>query len=116
MNTRRSSGNRNLPYLKLINRRDSLDVKVEESYVLEDGLTVGRDLDNGITIADPFLSGRHAMFMNKDGSYLLQDLNSTNGTLVNGLKLADMPVKLKDGDRVHIGRLDFLYVADQEVK
>lgn len=115
MNSGRSLGNHNLPYLKLVNRRDSLDFKVEESYVLEDGLTVGRTLGNGISIADPYLSGRHAMFMNKESSYLLQDLKSTNGTLVNNQKLVDMPVRLKDGDRIHIGQLDFLYVMGREV-
>lgn len=116
MNTHMSSGNQSLPYLKLINRRDNLNLKVEESYMLEDGMTVGRDSDNGIAIADPFLSGRHATFMSQDGSYLLKDLDSTNGTFVNGEKLADMPVTLKDGDRIHIGQLDFLYVAGLEVK
>jgi len=35
---------------------------------------------------------------------------------VNGDKLADMPVKLKDGDRIHLGQLDFLYVAGREAK
>jgi len=116
MNAGRSSGNLNLPYLKLINRRDSLDMKVEESYVLEDGLTLGRAPGNGISVADPFLSGRHAMFTLQDGGYLLRDLGSTNGTQVNGDKLADMPVKLKDGDRIHLGQLDFLYVAGREAK
>lgn len=116
MNAGRSSGNKNLPYLKLINRRDSLDLKVDESYVLEDGLTIGRSKDNGITIADPYLSGKHVIFKNQNGSCILRDLNSTNGTLVNGEKLSEMPVKLKDGDRIHIGQLDFLFVAGREVE
>jgi pSer/pThr/pTyr-binding forkhead associated (FHA) protein len=115
MNAGRSR-NQNLPYLKLINRRDNLDLKVEESYVLEGSLTVGRALGNGISIADPFLSGRHVMFMSQEGSYLLKDLKSTNGTLLNGEKLVNMPVRLKDGDRIHIGQLDFLYVVGREVK
>lgn len=116
MNKVRSSGNKNLPYLKLINRRDNLNLKVEESYVLENSMTVGRDFGNGITITDPFLSGKHAMFMSQDGNCDLKDLNSTNGTFVNGGKLTDMPVRLQDGDRIHIGQLDFLYIAGQEVK
>lgn len=116
MNTRMSSRNQSLPYLKLINLRDNLNLKVEESYVLEDDMTIGRDSDNGIAITDPFLSGKHAMFMGQDGSYLIKDLDSTNGTFVNGEKLIDMPVRLKDGDRIHMGQLDFLYVAGREVE
>jgi pSer/pThr/pTyr-binding forkhead associated (FHA) protein len=111
-----SSRNQNLPYLKLINLRDNLNLKVEESYVLEDNMTVGRDSDNGIAITDPFLSGRHAIFMRQDRIYLLKDLDSTNGTFVNGEKLVDMPLRLMDGDRIHMGQLDFLYVAGLEFK
>ena len=116
MNGRRTSENQNLPYLKLINRRDSLKLKVEESYVLENNVTIGRASGNGITIADQFLSGKHVAFMYQEGFYFIKDLDSTNGTFVNGDKLSDLPVRLKDGDRVHIGQLDFLYVSGQEVE
>jgi pSer/pThr/pTyr-binding forkhead associated (FHA) protein len=115
MNTHSSSSSQNLPYLKLINRRDDLNLKVEESYVLEDSVTVGRDQDNGIAIAESFLSGKHAMFTRQERSYLIEDLGSTNGTFVNGEKLGDMAVILKDGDRIRMGQLDFLYVAGLEV-
>ncbi len=104
------AGKNGLPYLKLVNRRDDLDFKVEESYMLTDRLTIGRAQGNGITVADPFLSGKHAAFIYKDGACTVEDLSSTNGTLVNGGKL-EAPIGLKDGDRIHIGQLDFLYVA-----
>lgn len=116
MNGRRTSKNQDLPYLKLINRRDSLNLKVEESYTLDKNITVGRASGNGISVADPFLSGKHAAFMLQDGFYFLKDLGSTNGTFVNGDKVDEMPVRLKDGDRIHIGQLDFLYVSGLEVK
>ncbi len=112
----RASRKQHLPYLKLINQRDFLDLRVEESYVLEDNLSIGRNVGNKITIPDPFLSGKHVMFMSQDGSYLLKDLNSKNGTLVNGERLNDTPLRLKDGDRIHLGQLDFLYVAGREEK
>lgn len=105
------SGKNDVPYLKLVNRRDDLDFKVEESYMLTDRLTIGRAQGNGISVADPFLSGKHAAFSYKDGVCTVEDMNSTNGTLVNGGKLTEAPVRLKDGDRIHIGQLDFLYVA-----
>jgi len=103
-----------MPYLKLINRRDSLNMKVEESYVLDKSMTLGRGGNNGISVADPYLSKKHAVFMSQEGGFYIRDLESTNGTFVNGRRLEDMPVRLKDGDRIHIGQLDFLYVAERE--
>lgn len=102
-----------MPYLKLINRRDSLNMKVEESYVLDKSMTLGRGGNNGISVADPYLSKKHAVFMSQEGGFYIRDLESTNGTFVNGRRLEDMPVRLKDGDRIHIGQLDFLYVAER---
>lgn len=107
----RANGKNDMPYLKLINRRDDLDFKVEESYMLADKLTLGRAHGNGITVADPFLSGKHAVFKYKNGICSVEDLDSTNGTLVNGAKLQKGPAELRDGDRIHAGQLDFLYVA-----
>lgn len=116
MNGRRAGNNENLPYLKLINRRDSLNLKVEESYILDKNVTIGRGSGNSVKVADPFLSGKHAVFMNQDGFYFLKDLGSTNGTFVNGSRVDKTPVRLEDGDRIHIGQLDFLYVSGREVK
>lgn len=114
MNARRTG--QNLPYIKLINRRDSLEMKVEESYILDNNLTIGRARGNGITISDPFLSGQHAVFTKSDHNFYIQDLNSTNGTYVNGKKLENAPVMLNDGDRIRIGQLDFIFVAGLEVQ
>lgn len=115
-NAGRSSGSTDMPYLKLVNRRDDLDFKVEESYMLAGRLTIGRAQGNGITVADPFLSGKHAAFTCKDGVCTIEDLKSTNGILVNGSKLTEAPVALSDGDRIHIGQLDFLFVAGRRDK
>jgi hypothetical protein len=105
-----------LPYIKLINRRDSLDLKVEESYIIEDGLKVGRSRNNGIMIADDYLSSEHAVFTRENDSFLIRDLGSTNGTLVNGIRLKEEPMLLKDGDKIHFGQLDFLFVDNLGVE
>lgn len=115
MNTHMSSNSQKLPYLKLTNR-DALELETEERYVLQDDMTIGRDSDNSIAIRDSFLSGRHVMFIRQDKSYFVKDLGSTNGTFVNGQKLGDTPVQLKDGDKMQIGQLDLLFVAGREVK
>jgi pSer/pThr/pTyr-binding forkhead associated (FHA) protein len=115
MNTPMSASSKKLPYLKLLNR-DALELEAEEQYILEDNMSIGRDSDNNIAIADSFLSGCHAMFIRQDKSYLIKDLDSTNGTFVNGEKLTDTPVQLKDRDKIKVGQLDLLYVAGREVK
>ena len=54
---------------------------------------------------DPALSRRHAVLRRlADGTYVIEDLGSTNGTEVNGRQIAaGEPVALADGDRVHLG-------------
>ena len=100
------------PYLKLINRRDSLSFKVEESYILDNNKTLGRSSKNDIAIQDPYLSSRHAEFIIKGDSYYIKDLESTNGTRVNGMRLADDMVRLDNGDKIQVGQLTFIFVKE----
>jgi pSer/pThr/pTyr-binding forkhead associated (FHA) protein len=74
-------------------------------------LTIGRDLANDIVLADAEISRTHIRLTWTDGDYLLQDLGSTNGTEVNGERLAvKASVKLKPEDKITIsGRVDLLY-------
>lgn len=67
-----------------------------------DQLTIGRDSTNGVAINDAEISRRHARLMFQGGKYVLEDLGSTNGTFVNGQRLAG-PVVLKPGDVVSLG-------------
>lgn len=101
---------KNLPYLKLINIRENLDFKVEEIYVLDKSVDIGRASKDGIVINDPYMSGRHAGFTCKEGKCFIQDYGSTNGTVVNGRQVPNTPQPLKDGDQIHIGQMDFLFV------
>lgn len=102
---------KNTPYLKLINRRESLEFRVSETYALEKDVIIGRNRDNAISIQDPYLSGVHASISLKEGNHYLRDLGSTNGTFVNGRQNDGNDELLKDGDRIHAGNLDFLYVG-----
>ncbi len=96
-------------YLKLINRKDSLPFKIKEYYSIDDSITLGRHGDNNIVIKDPFISKRHFQIMEDEGDYYLEDLNSANGTYLNGDKIFDV-VKLNDGDIIRIGQIEFLFV------
>lgn len=65
-------------------------------------LTIGRDASNGVAINDAEVSRKHSRLTFQGGKYVLEDLGSTNGTFVNGQRLAG-PVVLKAGDVVSLG-------------
>jgi pSer/pThr/pTyr-binding forkhead associated (FHA) protein len=67
-----------------------------------DQITIGRDPSNTITINDAEISRRHAHLTYQGGKYILEDLGSTNGTFVNGQRLAG-PRVLKSGEVVSFG-------------
>jgi pSer/pThr/pTyr-binding forkhead associated (FHA) protein len=66
-----------------------------------DVVMIGRAPLNDIVIDNPVISARHAMLLKFGDSYLLKDLNSTNGTHINGLLFTDG--ELKDGDKIRFG-------------
>jgi len=73
------------------------------TFALEgDQLTIGRDSSNAVAINDAEVSRRHSRLTFQGGKYVLEDLGSTNGTFVNGQRLAG-PVVLKAGDIVSLG-------------
>lgn len=96
-------------YLKLINRKDSLPFKVQEVYNLEDSITIGRSNENDVIIKDPYISKKHLSIVKDEEEYYLEDLNSANGTYLNGDRLMDA-VKLNNGDRIQFGQVEFLFV------
>ena len=49
-------------------------------------LTIGRKEDNIVVLPENYVSGHHAKIFLKNGKYILQDFNSTNGTKLNGQK------------------------------
>jgi FHA domain len=73
------------------------------------GLTIGRGEENDLPIdGDEYASARHARFEpRRDGVYL-QDVGSTNGTFVNGIRLTSER-RLASGDAVRIGETDLRF-------
>ena len=65
-------------------------------------VVVGRSPSSDIVVDDPFVSATHARFTLQGPALVLEDLGSTNGTMVNG-HLIDQPVTLRDGDEVQTG-------------
>ena len=66
------------------------------SFDLKDASTlIGRGPDNDIRIDDSSVSRRHARIVKKNDKYFIEDLNSRNGTSVNG-------IMLRSGDRLEV--------------
>src|SRR5262245_20263620 len=74
--------------------------------------SLGRATTNHIVLnKDELCSREHAEVYHADGRWRLCDLNSLNGTHVNGERL-DGEWELSPGDEVHLGRTHLLYIED----
>jgi hypothetical protein len=69
--------------------------------------TIGRMADNDIQVDTANVSRHHAVLLSSPEHCLVEDLNSTNGVLVNGRRVARQV--LRDGDIVYIGRTEFRF-------
>lgn len=96
-------------YLKLINRKDSIPYKIDEYYPIEELLTLGRRGGNDIVIKDQFISKDHFQILKDEDNYYLEDLDSKNGTQLNGETIEDT-VRLNNNDLIKIGYIEFLFV------
>ena len=72
-----------------------------------DPLLIGRDQQNDVVLDDTRVSRKHAEIRLRLGRYTLYDLQSTNGTYVNGRRVAE--VVLNDGDRISVAGLDLVF-------
>lgn len=67
-----------------------------------DWLTVGRDPSNEIVISDPQVSRQHARITRQGNLVVIEDLGSTNGTFINGMRLTG-PHVMTNGDVIGLG-------------
>jgi hypothetical protein len=79
-----------------------------KSHVLADGRAVlGRSKECDVQVPDPNVSRRHAELRQEGGAWWLVDLDSTNGTLLNGKRV--QRAKLSDGDTIRLGELELVF-------
>ncbi len=78
----------------------------------EGEVTIGREASNGIAIVDPSVSRKHCLLSSQGGRYLVRDLDSRNGTLVNGAAVEEH--WLQHGDEIAAGDSSFLFLLDAE--
>ena len=72
----------------------------------ETGVLLGRNPECTLVLDDDFASGRHARIFRRDGSWLVEDLGSTNGTFL-GSKLLTQPMPVEVGSTIRIGKTIF---------
>ncbi|RIK05301.1 MAG: DUF2662 domain-containing protein [Acidobacteria bacterium] len=72
-------------------------------------VTVGRQPDSTIVLADPNVSRRHAEVRPQGDGYVVVDLGSTNGTRVNGVRVTEQ--RLADGDQLTFGNTQMYFQA-----
>src|SRR3954451_4296231 len=82
-----------------------------ERFDLFDVVSIGRSPDADVRIEDRYASGIHARVYSRGASYYVEDMNSTNGTFLNGGRL-DGEAKLNDLDEVKIGNTEFRFELD----
>jgi pSer/pThr/pTyr-binding forkhead associated (FHA) protein len=74
----------------------------EARFDLIGGLSIGRSKEADVQIEDRYASGIHARVFSRGDRFLVEDMRSTNGTLLNGAGL-EGEAELVDGDTIQIG-------------
>ena len=66
-------------------------------------ITIGRSEKSAFVLGDDFASAQHARLINREGAWYLEDLDSRNGTFLNGQRV-EQPERLTPGMEIRIGR------------
>ncbi len=88
----------------IVERSPGRTPRVGERLPLRAANAIGRDAGNDIPLPDEAASARHATLEVEDGAWWIEDLGSTNGTLVNGVRI-ERRERLRPGDEIGIGRV-----------
>ena len=80
----------------------------------DEDVTMGRDRTNTVVVPSESASRRHARIFASGGAHVLVDLESTNGTLLNGKAVAEQT--LRDGDVIRVGSTVLRYALVEEAR
>lgn len=90
---------------RLVSYRDG---RIDLAFPLQDQrVTMGREADNLIQLPHEKVSKHHGVILQTKDGWMIEDLQSTNGILVNGQRV--QRAALKDGDTVKIGTYEFYF-------
>jgi hypothetical protein len=80
----------------------------DQRFDLIGGLSIGRSKESDVRIEDRYASSLHARVFSRENRFFVEDMSSTNGTLLNGAELVG-EAELIDGDTVQIGDTVFRF-------
>ena len=80
---------------------------IREFEIIDNEVHMGRELDNTLRLPDPSISRHHCVIRKVGGGFEIQDLQSSNGVLVNGNRVQASP--LRDGDRITLGQVQLTF-------
>ena len=87
------------------------DAVIKEMKLTQDILTIGRKEENDLVIDNQAISGSHARIIKEDDNFIIEDLNSLNGTFVDGKKVSKYI--LNNGDIVLIGNHTLEFISEK---
>ncbi|WP_322496103.1 FHA domain-containing protein [Chloroflexus sp.] len=83
-------------------------VAVGKTFPLNPDTLIGRSPHCDIVLNDTFLSSEHARLKRRGNVWILEDLNSTNGTFLNGFEVTE-PTEVHPGDAIRVGRVELRF-------
>jgi transcriptional regulator with GAF, ATPase, and Fis domain len=87
----------------------------DSTFALPNGeIYVGRDPSNVLAITDPSLSRRHCAIARDNDGYKIRDLDSRNGTSVNGVAVKE--ARLRHGDQISVGDSVFVLLLQEDAE
>jgi predicted component of type VI protein secretion system len=90
--------------LRVVGGGDS-PLQIGDVFDLRAHATLGRASDNHVVLVDTYVSSYHARLDRRDGEWWLTDLDSRNGTQLNGVPITKS-VPLADGDVIGVGHVE----------
>lgn len=91
---------------------DKNDISCSFQCELRNSISIGRSAGNDIVLNATNISKKHCMITNKNGRLFIQDLNSTNGTAVNGERI-HFDTEIFSGSIIQIGKSELLVKFEQ---
>ncbi len=82
--------------------------------LVESVSSIGRDSSCAIHLNHSKISKNHAVITQENSSWVIEDLQSTNGLMVNGSKVRK--ARLQPGDEIFIGPYDFVFEVEEAVQ
>ena len=79
------------------------------AFTINAELSIGRESTNSICLTEASISRRHCVIKRVQGSFKIADLDSFNGTFVNGIPVKEQT--LAHGDQIGVGRVLFLFLV-----